>query len=342
MLIIFFAIQFDVCGWVRFRPNFRRQKKQRCCRISDYFIFAAHVTLACILSSSLFFVSSRSAFAEESKTPTNMGPAVTVIKASKKCFTDTIDITGKLVPKQEVLVLPEREGLQISQVLFEGGETVTSGQTLARLTSPEGQGGTAITIESPVAGVVGKVSAVVGTLTSFQAPPLFQIIAKGEVELLAEISTKMTAQLSPGQLARVKIIGIGVLPGRVRLVSPTVDSTTQLGSARIIIGEDKRLRTGTYGRASIVAGESCGVAVPLSAVLYSPVGTIGEVVRDNRIETRKIIIGLVSDGFVEVREGLSEGDMVVSRAAAFLREGDPVRAVIDDELVTKIIAPERE
>jgi hypothetical protein len=35
----------------------------------------------------------------------------------------------------------------------------------------------------------------------------------------------------------------------------------------------------------------------------------------------------MSAGQVEIREGLQEGDIVVARAGALLREGDPVRAV---------------
>ena len=35
----------------------------------------------------------------------------------------------------------------------------------------------------------------------------------------------------------------------------------------------------------------------------------------------------MSGGRVEVREGLAEGDVVVARAGALLREGDPVRAI---------------
>jgi HlyD family secretion protein len=290
---------------------------------------------SCVLAGALFLGSAISASAAEPAASAYVGPTITVMKAKKACFTDSIDITGMLVPKQDILVRPEREGLQISNVLVESGETVTSGQILARLTPPEGQGGGTVSVESPAAGVVGKVSAVVGTLTAFQAPPLFQIIAKGEVELLAEVSTKIILQLSPGQQAKVKVLGIGVVPGRVRLVSPTVDAASQLGSARIFLGDDKRLRIGTFGRATIVAGESCGIAVPLSAVIYGPVGAIVEVVRSNRIETRKVNIGLLSEGVVEVREGLAEGDMVVSRAGAFLREGDPVRPVIADESVSK-------
>ena len=286
-----------------------------------------------VLSAGFVLAVSLPSFAAEPKTGTYLGPAVTVTKVEKRCFTNSIDITGRLVPREEILVRPENQGYQITKVLVEVGDAVTAGQVLARLSPPEGQSGGAVAVESPAEGVVGSVSAVVGTLTSFQAPPLFQIIAKGEIELKADVSTKLISQLSPGQSAKVIVVGIGTVPGRVRLVSPTVDAATQLGAARIFLGHDKRLRIGTFGRASIVAGESCGIAVPLSAVLYGSIGAIVEVVRDNRIETRKVVLGLLLSGVVEIREGLSEGDMVVSRAGAFLREGDRVRPVIGDESV---------
>ncbi len=293
------------------------------------FVFASASAAA------LFLVSSLPISAAEPADGTYLGPAVTVTKSEKKCFTDSIDITGKLVPREAILVRPENQGYKITSVLVEVGDAVTAHQVLARLSPPEGQSGGTVTVESPAEGVVGNVSAVVGTLTAFQAPPLFQIIAKGEIELQADVSTKLISQLSPGQPAKVTIVGIGVVPGRVRLVAPTVDAATQLGSARIFLGNDKRLRIGTFGRASIVAGESCGIAVPLSAVLYGSIGAIVEVVRDNRVETRQVVLGLLSAGVVEIREGLSEGDMVVSRAGSFLREGDRVRPVVDSESVGK-------
>jgi HlyD family secretion protein len=43
----------------------------------------------------------------------------------------------------------------------------------------------------------------------------------------------------------------------------------------------------------------------------------------------------MSAGQAEIKEGLSEGDIVVARAGALLREGDPVRTVAIDETATK-------
>ena len=47
----------------------------------------------------------------------------------------------------------------------------------------------------------------------------------------------------------------------------------------------------------------------------------------NRVETRRIKIGLAQDALVEVREGLAAGEMIVARAGTFLRDGDTVRPV---------------
>ena len=39
----------------------------------------------------------------------------------------------------------------------------------------------------------------------------------------------------------------------------------------------------------------------------------------------------MSGGQIEIRDGLTEGDDVVARAGALLREGDPVRPVMATE-----------
>jgi HlyD family secretion protein len=82
------------------------------------------------------------------------------------------------------------------------------------------------------------------------------------------------------------------------------------------------------GRALITTGQSCGIAVPLTAVLYGSAGTVIQVVKRARIETRRVEIGLMYAGQVEIKEGAQEGDIVVARAGALLREGDPVQPVM--------------
>jgi multidrug efflux pump subunit AcrA (membrane-fusion protein) len=260
--------------------------------------------------------------------------AVTVVPAKRMCFADTLQVTGVLAPRNEILVRPEREGLQISQVLVQPGESVTSGKVLARLTSGEGQdAASGVVVRAPSAGVVISTSAVVGNVASVQAEPLFRIAGQGEMELVAEIPLRTLARLAVDQSAKVQIIGVGELPGKVRQFSGAINPTTQLGQVRIFVGSESRLRAGAFGRATVQIGERCAPAIPLSAVLYGPGGAVVQVARSGRIETRRVLVGLLDKDQAEIREGLAEGETVVARAGAFLRDGDRVRAVTAGEPV---------
>jgi HlyD family secretion protein len=252
------------------------------------------------------------------------GAAVTVLKAAKSCFSAIVEVSGILIPKDEVSVRPERLGLKVAEVLVDAGETVTAGQTLARLSLPEG-GATAI--QAPVAGLVGSSSAVTGTIASGRGEPLFSIIARNEFDLVGQVPTGDLSKLAVDQSARIKIVGAGDMAGKVRRVSTTVEPNSQLGQVFVSVESTKRLLVNSAGRALIKTGESCGVAVPLTAILYGSAGTVVQVVRRERVETRRVETGLMSAGQVEIREGVSEGDIVVARAGALLREGDPVRPI---------------
>jgi hypothetical protein len=54
-----------------------------------------------------------------------------------------------------------------------------------------------------------------------------------------------------------------------------------------------------------------------------------QVIRSERVETRVVQVGQIKGGEAEILEGLSEGESVVERAGAFVRDGDrvfPVRS----------------
>lgn len=261
------------------------------------------------------------------------GVTVTVVKATKSCFAATAEVFGVLLPAEEATVSPTREGLRVAQVLVDLGASVNAGQPLVRLTQPEGG---EISLVAPVAGTIGAVNAVVGTVASMRADPLFRIIARGEFEMVGEVPAKDMPLLSAGQSATIKVVGAPSVEGRVRSVSSTIDPITQLGQVRIqVVTQKPRLLVNASGRATIKTGESCNVAVPLSAILYGSGGAVIQVVRRQRIETRRVEVGLLSSGQVEIKDGLTEGDIVVARAGALLREGDPVRTITADSSATK-------
>ena len=250
--------------------------------------------------------------------------AVTVLTTAKFCFSDVVDAFGLLIPREEIAVRPDRPGLKVQEVLVDIGQTVTAGQALARIGQSESN---TTTVQAPAAGLVSASTAVVGAVASGKGEALFNIITGNDFDLAVRMSTRDLAKLKVDQPATIRVSGIDDLQGKVRRIGATVDPNSQLGMAFVAITTKRPLLVNASGRASIKTGESCGVSVPLTAILYSNAGTVVQVVRRDRVETRRVETGLMSGGRVEIREGLSEGETVVARAGALLREGDPVRPV---------------
>lgn len=274
----------------------------------------------------LLLLSAPFALAADDDTP--KGPAVTVLKVTKSCFSDIVEATGTIIAREETSVRPERPGLKVTDVLAEAGDTTTAGQVLARLALPEG--GT-LQVTAPVAGVIATSTAQIGNLASAKGEALFTIVARSEYDLVGLVATSDVRKLAVNQTATVRIAGAGDIDGKVRRIGPTVEPNIQQGMVYIGISSQKRLLLNASGRALIKTGQSCNVAVPLTAVQYSSAGTVVQLIRRNRVETKRVEIGLMSGGNIEVRDGLNDGDIVVARAGALLREGDPVRPVMAAE-----------
>jgi len=267
-------------------------------------------------------------------------PAVTVAPAINACFTELVFFTGTVVAREELFVMADVEGARIAEVMVEEGDKVTPGQPLAKVVRPPatpGGGPQWNTVAIPAAGVVLRRNARLGGIASAASPePLFRIARNGEIEVEAEIPEVRLTKVAAGQPARVQAPGVGEVTGKVRFVAPEIDRQTRLGRARISVGTDDRIRFGSTVTGAIETGRSCNVAVPVSALIGRGDETVVQVVRDGRIETRPVRLGLLEGGRAEIREGLAEGETVVARAGSFLRDGDQVR-VMDSPDVTSAV-----
>jgi multidrug efflux pump subunit AcrA (membrane-fusion protein) len=267
------------------------------------------------------------------------GAVVVVVKATTACFSDMIRVAGYLVPRRMAVVNVESDGYKVAEVMVAEGDQVSVGQALARLTRqvPEGAAGAvrpaagSIALRAPAAGLVTRSTARLREMASPQTEPLFHILVDNEVELEAEIPSIHMAKLRSGEIARVSISGGTERVGKVRLVAADIDQKSQLGKVRVAVGIDASLRIGMFGRATIDAKRSCGVAIPRNAVDRGIEGTSVRVVRDRTVEMRRVVVGLLSEDSIEIRHGLNEGDIVVANAGTSLHDGDKIRPMFAGE-----------
>ncbi|MFC3568303.1 efflux RND transporter periplasmic adaptor subunit [Paracoccus sp. TOH] len=181
-------------------------------------------------------------------------------------------------------------------------------------------------ITAPVDGVVVARTARLGAISGSGGEPLFTLIAGGEIELAADVIETALSQLTAGDPAEIRVAGLGEVRGRLRLAPAAVDPVTRLGSARIALDPDPRLRTGLFASGWVITDRREALTVPSSAILADDQGERVQVVTAGRIETRPVKAGLIWQGRREILEGLAPGEQVVARAGAFFRSGDQVQA----------------
>ena len=266
-----------------------------------------------------------------------MQAQVVVTKAVKACFSDLVRVTGFVVPRREAVVGADQEGSRVTDVLVKEGDVVTENQEFARLTPPPPQpgapaaaAGRPVSLRAPAAGLVTEVRTIAGAPASPQAGPMFRIAVNGDLELEAEVPSVHLLKLSPGAPVRISRDNTPDIIGRLRVVSPQIDRTTQLGRVRIALSGNPGLKAGMFARATIDidARRSCGVAVPSTAIDHLTV----QVVKGNTVETRRVRVGLVSDTSSEILEGLAVDEIVVADAGSSLHDGDQIKTMFAEDL----------
>jgi multidrug efflux pump subunit AcrA (membrane-fusion protein) len=156
---------------------------------------------------------------------------------------------------------------------------------------------------------------------------MVRIAVNNELEIDAEVPGIHALKLNPGAPARISRDDAPDLLGKVRLVAPLLDRTTQLGHVRLSVTNNPSLKVGMFARANIDAKRSCGVAIPRSAIDHLTV----QVVKGNTVETRRVKVGLVSDTSIEILDGVKEDEVVVADAGTSLHDGDLIKAMFPDE-----------
>lgn len=183
-------------------------------------------------------------------------------------------------------------------------------------------------VKAPVSGEITARNAVVGSVATAQGQAMFQMIRDGALELNVDVAEVDLIRLAPGQKVRMLAVGTPEpLTGTVRLVEPTIDTTTRLGRARITIDDPSQVRSGMFMDAEILVAERETVAVPVSAVGSTVEGATVMKVLDGTVSRAPVKTGIRDGGWVEIAEGLQAGDVVVTKAGSFVRDGDRINPV---------------
>ncbi len=241
------------------------------------------------------------------------------------------------------LVSAQREYTLAKQAeisLVDAGEEAKSSMkqladaSLARLKNWDiaATGKRSLTFVSPVSGIVLEKKAVQG-MRFMPGEALYQIADLSSVWVLADVSEQDIGHVKVGHAVEVNIEAYPDkrFEGKISFIYPTLNPDTRTVQVRVAMANpDGLLKPAMFAKVTLlVGGEAELLAVPTSAVIDS--GTRQVVLVQNspgRFEPRTVRLGSRSDNYVEVLEGLREGEQVVTSALFLIDAESNLKAAL--------------
>jgi len=187
-------------------------------------------------------------------------------------------------------------------------------------------------LRSPITGYVTARNFDVGDMFSMSGP-LFTVQQVVPVKLLVGISESEYTKIKKGDSVT---LNVDALPGRsftgkVERLYPTINAATHTFNAEVQVGNsDRALRPGMFARVTVNYGTNHRVVVPDQCIVKQE-GTGQRFVYllkdDGTVSFVPVGIGRHIGAEYEITEGLSDGDVVVLKGQATLRDGIKVNVL---------------
>ena len=185
-------------------------------------------------------------------------------------------------------------------------------------------------IVAPFSGIVGLRHVSVGEyITAGQG--LVNLEAIDPVKADFRVPEKFLPAIRVGQTIRIKVDAFpgDEFEGKVYAIDPRLDVSGRALLVRALVpNRDRRLRPGLFARVTVLLRlKDDALSVPEQAIVPQGDSQFVFKIVDGKVHLTKVVTGTRREGRVEIVEGLSAGDQVVTAGQLKIRDGTPVSIV---------------
>lgn len=257
---------------------------------------------------------------------------VRVMKVELKDLDEALEYVGNIKAVDEAVVYPKVSGKIIEKVKEDGAQ-VNKGDAIAYIDRDEvGLKFEKAPVESPIAGIIGRVYVDIGANVTAQTPVAL-VIDMDKVKINLDVPEKYLPRISLGQEAKISVDAYAneEFAGRITKISPVVDIATRTAPIEITVDNpNHRLNSGMFAKVKLIINKRKDVLVVLKeAVIGKEPDAYVFTVDNNKAALKKVSLGIRHGPNVEVTSGLKEGDMAVIIGQQRLRDGSWVTVETD-------------
>lgn len=257
--------------------------------------------------------------------------AVRTVLAKNKTITDFVYTNGEIETQKSIEVFPAIGG-RVVDIKVSLGSPVKAGDVIAYI-DPSEPG--SYYAKSPVTAPIDG-SIITSPVKIGQKVTMSSVITKigdiGNLQITAKVPERYVAELAIGQKAEITLQAYGEekFMASVVRISPVVDPSTR--TKEIILNFDEKydkVNAGMFARVKLFTLDYGGYPVIQqdAFVENSDEYYLYIVKDDSTVTKRKVTRGKNIDGFYQVTEGLSDGEVVVTEGMLSLYEGAKVRDI---------------
>lgn len=167
--------------------------------------------------------------------------------------------------------------------------------------------------------------------------PIYRLARTDLMRVVVEVPDRIAPFVDPGDTAQVYLDSLPgeVFKAPVSRISYAEDNKTRTMRVEIDLeNKDGRLRSGMFGRTTILAREPSpdAVRIPSSCLVGKVDGGVGSVylVEDNKAKRREVVVGYDNGDVAEIVKGLATTDRVITRNSS-VQDGIAVNATKAEE-----------
>lgn len=228
-------------------------------------------------------------------------------------------MSGSIKALEEATLFPRVEGKLLKNLLREG-DSVKKNQTVSLIERDEvGAIYEPVVVPSTITGLIGRVYLDPGANVTISTP-IALVVNQEKVRIAVDIPERYIGEIYKGQPATLRV---DALPGqefeaKLSIISPVVDSTSRAVAVEFYADNPKGLlKSGMFAKVDITLAEKKNAVSVSKQSVYTDEET-GETYvfvpsADGKTAQRKNVkTGFVNSNFLEVTDGLSSGEQILS------------------------------
>ena len=183
-------------------------------------------------------------------------------------------------------------------------------------------------LRSPISGVISARNYDRGDM--YTGNPIYVVEQITPVKLLVGISEADYTKVKKNDSVEITVDAIPgrTFAGRISRIYPTIDPSTHTFTSEIqVANADHALRPGMYARVKVLFGVNHSVTVPDNCIVKqqgSAIRSVYVLQEDNTVSERVVTLGRHFEEEYEILSGLGEGEKIVVKGQASLKNGDKV------------------